>query len=104
MKIIDLHCDVLLRLYESKGEMKFQDSLELDTSYEKLIKGGVKVQAFAIFVYPEMKSDQKFQAALDQIHYFYSDVLWNNPNMKLIKDWKRFRSVKRRRNWSDVDA
>lgn len=94
LKVIDLHCDVLLRLYESKGEMKFQDSLELDTSYEKQIKGGVKVQAFAIFVYPEMKSDQKFQAALDQIHYFYTDVLGNNPNMKLIKEWSDFDQLK----------
>ena len=94
MQIIDLHCDVLLRLYESKGKLKFRDSLELDTSYEKLIKGGVKVQAFALFVYPEMKSDQKFQAALDQIHYFYTDVLGNNPYMKLIKEWSDFDQLK----------
>lgn len=87
MKIIDLHCDVLLRLYESKGELKFRESPELDTNFERLKKGGVHVQAFAIFIWPEMKSDEKFQAALDQIHYFYTDVLGNNPNMKLIKEW-----------------
>lgn len=82
-----MHCDVLLRLYLSEGQSKFVDSVELDASYEKLKKGGVKVQAFAIFVPPEMKSEQKFQAALDQIHYFYTDVLRNNPSMKLIKEW-----------------
>ncbi|MBO1911601.1 membrane dipeptidase, partial [Microvirga sp. 3-52] len=65
MAIIDLHCDVLLRLYESNGKLKFKDAPELDTSYEKLKKGGVRVQAFAIFIEPDMKSDEKFQAALD---------------------------------------
>ncbi|KXH80689.1 dipeptidase [Sporosarcina sp. HYO08] len=90
MNIIDLHCDVLLHLYESKGKIKFKDSPELDTSYEKMKKGGMKVQAFAIFIWPEMKSDSKFQSALDQIHYFYTDVLANNPKMKLIRDWSDF--------------
>jgi len=94
MKVIDMHCDVLLRLYESKGELKFENSPELDTNFERLIKGDVKVQAFAIFIWPEMKSDEKFQAALDQIHYFYTDVLGNNPNMKLIKDWTDFDHLK----------
>ncbi len=90
MHVIDLHCDVLLKLYLSKGELKFNNSSELDTNLERLKKGNVKVQAFAIFVWPEMKSDEKFQAALDQIHYFYTDVLANNPNMKVIKDWSDF--------------
>ncbi|MHA6259074.1 dipeptidase [Sporosarcina sp. CAU 1771] len=87
MQIIDLHCDVLLKLYESKGQEKFKDSTKLDANYEKLVKGNVKVQAFAIFIEPEIKSDEKFQVALDQIHYFYTDVLANNPTMKLIKEW-----------------
>ncbi|MFD1929638.1 dipeptidase [Sporosarcina siberiensis] len=94
MQIIDLHCDALLKLYESKGKLKFKDSLELDTNFERLQKGQVKVQAFAIFVYPEMKSEQKFQCALDQIHYFYTDVLGNNPNMKQIKEWTDFDELK----------
>lgn len=94
MYVIDLHCDVLLKLYVSKGKLKFNNSIELDTNFERLQKGNVKVQAFAIFVWPEMKSDEKFQAALDQIHYFYTDVLANNPNMKLIKDWSDFDELK----------
>lgn len=90
MAIIDLHCDVLLRLYETNGKLKFKDSPELDTNFEKMKKGGVRVQAFAIFIEPDMKSDEKFQAALDQIHYFYTDVLAGNPQMKQIKDWSDF--------------
>ena len=87
LKIIDLHCDALLRLYQTQGEIKFKDAKELETNKERLKKGKVKVQAFALFVFPEVKAEQKFQVALDQIHYFYTDVLGNNPEMKLIKDW-----------------
>jgi membrane dipeptidase len=87
LNIIDLHCDALLRLYQTQGEIKFKDAKELETNKERLKKGKVKVQAFALFVFPEVKAEQKFQVALDQIHYFYTDVLGNNPEMKLIKEW-----------------
>lgn len=87
LKIIDLHCDALLRLYQTQGKIKFKDAKELETNKERLIKGKVKVQAFALFVFPDVRAEQKFQVALDQIHYFYTDVLGNNPEMKLIKEW-----------------
>ena len=90
MKIIDLHCDVLMKLASAQGGMTFQNEPELDASYKKLKKGGVKIQAFAIFIPPSIKSDQKFQAALDQVHYFYTEVLEKNPDMKLLKDWSDF--------------
>ncbi len=87
MQVIDLHCDVLLGLYQAEGKLAYKDAPELDANYEKLMKGEVKVQAFAIFLWPNMKSDEKFQAALDQVYYFYAEVLGKNPNMKLIKEW-----------------
>lgn len=94
MHIIDLHCDVLLRLYEAQGELAFENAPELDTSYEKLVKGNVRVQAFAIFIWPTMNADEKFQAALDQVYYFYTEVLGKNSNMKLIREWSDFESLK----------
>ena len=90
MNIIDLHCDVLYKMHESKGKMTFKDSADLDVTYEKLKQGGVHIQAFAIFISPSIKSDEKFQVALDQIHYFYSDVIGKNPNMKALKTWEDF--------------
>lgn len=90
MQVIDLHCDALMKLYDSKGEIKYSHSPELDTNKSRLQKGEVKVQAFAIFIEPSMKAEEKFQAALDQIHYFYTDVLANNPEMKHIKEWSDF--------------
>lgn len=93
MNIIDLHCDVLARMHKAKGNLSFKNSNELDVTYEKLNQGGVHIQAFAIFISPSMKSDQKFQAALDQIHYFYTEVIGKNPNMKALKTWDDFDSL-----------
>lgn len=90
MNIIDLHCDVLARMHKAKGNLSFKDSNELDVTYEKLKLGGIHIQAFAIFISPSMKSDQKFQAALDQIHYFYTEVIGKNPNMLALKAWEDF--------------
>lgn len=90
MNIIDLHCDVLARMHKAKGNISFKDSTELDVTYEKLKQGGIHIQAFAIFISPSMKSDQKFQAALEQIHYFYTEVIGKNPNMKALKTWDDF--------------
>lgn len=87
MNVIDLHCDLLMKLNDAKGTLSFNNAPELDTNYERLVKGHVKVQAFAIFIHPELDADQKFQEALNQIYYFYHEVLDNHPNMKQIKDW-----------------
>jgi membrane dipeptidase len=77
-------------MHKAKGKFSFKDSNELDVTYEKLKHGGVHIQAFAIFVSPSIKSDQKFQAALDQIHYFYTEVIGKNQNMKVLKTWSDF--------------
>ncbi len=90
MDVIDLHCDALLKLSEGKGALRFANAKELQTNKQRLKKGQVKVQCFAIFIEPEIKSDQKFQAALDQVDYFYREVLGKNPEMKQIKEWSDF--------------
>ncbi|MCG7343354.1 dipeptidase [Sporosarcina sp. ACRSL] len=90
MDIIDLHCDVLARMHKAKGKIPFADSKDLDVTFEKLKQGGVRIQAFAIFVSPSIKSDEKFQVALDQIHYFYTEVIGKNPQMKALKTWDDF--------------
>lgn len=88
MKIIDTHCDALLRLWQSSGKISFHDAPELDINVKRLQKGKVAVQFFAVFIYPDVKSDQKFQHALEQIDYFYTEVLAKNPMMKQIKEWE----------------
>jgi membrane dipeptidase len=92
--IIDLHCDALLKLSEAKGALRFADSQDLDTNKSRLQKGKVKVQCFAIFIEPDIPSDQKFQCVLEQIDYFYQEVLGKNPEMKHIKQWSDFEQLK----------
>jgi membrane dipeptidase len=87
LKIIDTHCDALLKLWQNPGQVQFNDSPELDTNVQRLQKGQVAVQFFAIFIYPEVKSDLKFQVALEQIDYFHSEVLAKNPMMKHVTSW-----------------
>lgn len=94
MEIIDLHCDVLLKLQESKGRLNFENASELDSNKIRLQKGEVKAQCFAIFIDPDIKQEHKFDAALGQIDLFYSEVLRKNPEMKQIKDWQDFDHLK----------
>lgn len=93
MKLIDLHCDALLKLSEGKGSLRFADAKELQTNKKRLHKGQVKVQCFAIFIEPDLPSDQKFQEALIQVDYFYKEVLGKNPDMVHIKEWSDFEKI-----------
>ncbi len=62
-------------------------SPELQTNKTRLQLGKIKVQCFAIFLEPDIPSDQKFHAALEQIDYFYKEVIGKNPDMIHVKDW-----------------
>jgi membrane dipeptidase len=94
MNIIDLHCDALMKLQEAHGTLRFADAPELQTNKTRLQKGQIKVQCFAIFIEPEIKGDQKFQVVLEQIDYFYKEVLRKNPDMVHIKEWSDFDRLK----------
>lgn len=94
MNIIDLHCDALWKLWQAKGNLSFADGEDLQTNKKNLQKGKVKVQCFAIFIEPEIPSDQQFQAALTQVDYFYREILGKNPEMKQITKWSDFDKLK----------
>src|SRR5690625_2653270 len=94
MKIIDTHCDALLKLQRAaKGEdngmqrLRFQDADQIETNAMRLKQGKVSVQFFAIFIYPEVPSDQMWQHALEQIDFFYEEVLGENEAMKHMTSW-----------------
>lgn len=94
MNIIDFHCDALLKLWEAKGALTFSDAPELNANKVRLQNGKVKVQCFAIFIDPDINSEQKFQCVLEQIDYFYQEVLGENPEMRHIKEWSDFDQLK----------
>ncbi|HLS36036.1 MAG TPA: dipeptidase [Bacillota bacterium] len=94
MKIIDTHCDALLKLQLAKNgkeygkrPLSFTDADELETNVERLTKGNVKVQFFAIFIMPDLPSDLKWQHALEQVDLFYTEILGKHKQMKHIKKW-----------------
>lgn len=94
MRVIDLHCDALWKLSEAKGNLNFRKAKELDTNLLRLQKGRVKGQAFALFIEPDVKSGQQFPAVLEQVDYFYGEILKKNPEMKHIKTWRDFDDLK----------
>lgn len=101
MKIIDTHCDALLKLQlmkrgasYGKTPLNFTDSEKIDTNFQRLQAGGVYVQFFAIFLYPDLPDNEKWQHALEQVDLFYTEILGKNPAMKHIKKWEDIDSLK----------
>lgn len=93
MQIIDLHCDTLLKLWEDPSR-SFQNSKALDCNYKRLKKGNIKVQFFAIFVEPFVKTEQKYEVALQQIKLFQTHILNKHQQMKWIQQWHEIFSLK----------
>lgn len=87
MKVIDTHCDALFKMWGSSEKMSFYDAPFLQTNLKRLQQGQVKVQCFAVFVEPEIKTVQKFQAALEQIDIFNTEIVGKYPMIKHITAW-----------------
>ncbi|ASN04590.1 dipeptidase [Virgibacillus necropolis] len=97
MKIIDTHCDALLKMQLAKrgkfiksGTLDYKTSKHLDNNLTNLKAGQLMAQFFAIFIHPNVPASEKWQHALEQIDLFYTEVLEKNPEMKHIKSWKDF--------------
>lgn len=90
MKVIDTHCDALLKLQLGMRQgikLDYKNAKSIDTNIDRLTKGNVKLQFYAIFIEPSIPSDEKWQHALEQIDLFYSEILEKNPQIKHVKDW-----------------
>lgn len=101
MQIIDTHCDALLKLQLAKRgafykqePLDFSSAEEIETNFARLQAGGVKVQFFAVFLYPDLPSDEKWQHALEQVDLFYTEIIGKNPAMKHIKWWEDIDALK----------
>jgi membrane dipeptidase len=86
LKIIDTHSDVLSKMWKQSGALSFHNSPELQANLTRLQEGQVSVQCLAIFVNPSIKTDA-FQAALEQIDIFRTEILEQNPLAKHITSW-----------------
>lgn len=96
MKIIDTHCDALYKLQKVKHQhthLQFQDAKQLQTNLQRLKKGNIKIQFFAIYLDPKTPINKMWHAALEQIELFHSEVL-ANAEIKQIKSWQQIKHLK----------
>ncbi|WP_449621966.1 dipeptidase [Robertmurraya sp. Marseille-Q9965] len=94
MNIIDLHCDALLKLWQSKGKASFVDAPEIDTNKNRMRNGEVKVQTFAVWVDPSINTLHQFDIALEQVRLFHEEILQKNDEIKHIKEWTELDNLK----------
>ncbi|WP_312886485.1 dipeptidase [Paenibacillus foliorum] len=85
MIIIDGHCDVLWKMYENPLINFYEpQQAELDVNYENIIRSGVKIQCFAIYL-PESIKQPKFDDYLEYINIFYQKIAINDK-LTVIKN------------------
>lgn len=88
MKMIDLHCDTVLRLMEG-GEIVSLRQNELSVDIQKLRKGGVVGQFFALFVDMAEHNDP-FQYCHMMLDRFYREIEENGNDVALALDYNDF--------------
>lgn len=72
MKLIDLHCDTILKLVNSKDKIKLEKN-NICIDVQKLKRGDYLAQFFAMYVDLE-KYSKPFNRSLDMIDRFYSEI------------------------------
>lgn len=85
MKIIDLHCDALLKL-TTLETANFAEDERLHTNQKRLQLGQIEAQVFAIFIDPEIPQNLQFLEVMRQIEAFHTHVL-QTEGMVHITDW-----------------
>jgi membrane dipeptidase len=79
MKLIDLHCDTILRCIDSNGEVKLRKN-DLCIDVQKLKKTGSLAQFFAMYV--DLENDtEPMDRCLDMIDNFYNEIEENSDDI-----------------------
>ena len=83
MKVFDMHCDTIGRLYElSQDECLKENSLNIDIL--KMSKGHYLAQCFAMFV--PYTVDNLFETCMDMIDRFYCELDANYETIRLARN------------------
>lgn len=97
MKVIDTHCDALLKLQTARLEQRkldFRDAPEIETNLKLLEAGNVAVQFFAIFVDPEnVATTDQWKYAQEQAAIFHEEIVGKNEKVRFIQNWKDIHSL-----------
>ncbi|WP_152655331.1 dipeptidase [Oceanobacillus sp. CFH 90083] len=97
MKVIDTHCDALLKLQTARLEQRkldFRNAPEIETNLKRLEAGNVAVQFFAIFVDPaSVPTTEQWKYAIEQASLFHEEIVEKNEQMKCIRSWQDIRTL-----------
>lgn len=78
-KIIDLHCDTIMALYQNRELSLEKNDLQIDL--EKLYKGNYLAQVFAMFVY--LKAANPYQVCNEMLDLFYLEQAKNKDKLNV---------------------
>jgi membrane dipeptidase len=75
MKVIDTHCDALLKLWENRDLTFGKEDQRLHVSRPEMEQGDVQLQVFAVFVPMNVPPGRRFHAALEMAMLFHEQVV-----------------------------
>lgn len=93
MKLIDMHCDTILRCVDTKGRVKLREN-DLCVDVRKLRRAGSLAQFFAMYVDQE-EHPKPLDRCLDMIDTFYREIEENSDHIAFagnIKDLDKNRA------------
>ncbi len=93
MKIIDTHCDALYKL-QQHPTVDFLKGDLLDTNLLRLKAGKISVQFFAIFLEPNIPSNQAWLKTIEQIEIFQSKIIASDSSIVHVKNWQQINELK----------
>lgn len=71
MKVADMHCDTIGRLYGNPGSCLRENEFHLDL--KKMVEGDYLLQNFAVFV-PLNETENPFETAMEMIDLYYEEL------------------------------
>lgn len=83
-KIVDLHCDTIMALYQNKDLKLKSNDLQIDIN--KMKKGNYLAQVFAMFVYLA-KTDNPFKVCNEMIDIFYRELVENKNDINIALNY-----------------
>ncbi len=86
MKILDLHCDTIMALYQNKDKSLKSNDLQIDIN--KLKIGNYLAQVFAMFVYLK-KANNPFMVCNEMIDLFYAELEKNKDEIKIALNYNQ---------------
>ena len=85
MKYVDLHCDTIMALYESKKDLSLYDA-DIQINTKKLIEGNCLLQCFAMFV--PFKVENPFEMCMNMIDRYYQEIEKNSAYIRCAYNYE----------------